>query len=56
MGIDCRYCPLHKKDAFVTMTREELEFMQKFKVGTIFNFLCYLNYSLPHGKLDSFRI
>jgi len=35
MGIDCRYCPLHKKDAFVTMTREELEFMQKFKVGEL---------------------
>lgn len=35
MGIDCRYCPLHKKDAFVTMTREELEFMKKFKVGEL---------------------
>ena len=35
MGIDCRYCPLHKKDAFVTMTKEELEFMQKFKVGEL---------------------
>lgn len=35
MSTQCRYCPLHKKDAFVTMTRDELEFMQKFKVGEL---------------------
>ncbi len=35
MSTECRYCPLHKKEAFVTMTKEELEFMQKFKVGEL---------------------
>ena len=35
MTTQCRYCPLHKKEAFVTMTREELEFMQKFKAGEL---------------------
>jgi CRP-like cAMP-binding protein len=35
MSIECLYCPLNKKDAFVTMTKEELETMQKFKVGEL---------------------
>ena len=35
MSTECRYCPLHKKEAFVTLSREELEFMQKFKVGEL---------------------
>lgn len=35
MSTECRYCPLNRKDAFVTMTKEELEFMQKFKVGEL---------------------
>ena len=35
MSTECRYCPLHRKDAFVTLSKEELEFMQKFKVGEL---------------------
>lgn len=35
MTTQCRYCPLHRKDAFVTMSKSELEFMQKFKVGEL---------------------
>lgn len=35
MSTECRYCPLHKKDAFFTMSKDELEFMQKFKVGEL---------------------
>ena len=35
MSTQCRYCPLHKKEAFVTLSKEELEFMQKFKVGEL---------------------
>ncbi len=35
MSTECRYCPLNKKDAFITMTKEELETMQKFKVGEL---------------------
>lgn len=35
MSTQCRHCPLNKKDAFVTLTKEELESMQKFKVGEL---------------------
>ena len=35
MPTQCRYCPLHRKDAFITMSREELEFMQRFKAGEL---------------------
>lgn len=35
MSTQCRYCPLHKKEAFITLSREELEFMQEFKVGEL---------------------
>lgn len=35
MTTQCRYCPLHRKEAFQTMSRDELEFMQKFKVGEL---------------------
>jgi CRP-like cAMP-binding protein len=35
MSTECRYCPLNKKDAFVTLTKEDLENMQKFKVGEL---------------------
>ena len=31
----CRYCPLHRKDAFIQLTKEEIEFMQKFKSGEL---------------------
>lgn len=35
MTTQCRYCPLHRKRAFLNMSREELEFMQKFKTGEL---------------------
>ena len=35
MTTQCQNCPLHRKDLFVTMSREELDFMQKFKVGEL---------------------
>lgn len=35
MTTQCRYCPLHRKNAFVDLTREELSFMQKFKAGEL---------------------
>ena len=25
MSTECRYCPLHKKEAFVTLSREEIQ-------------------------------
>ncbi|QUJ75959.1 Crp/Fnr family transcriptional regulator [Sulfitobacter albidus] len=31
----CKYCPLNQKDAFQTLKKEELEYMQKFKVGEL---------------------
>ncbi len=35
MTTQCQNCPLHRKDLFVTMSREELDYMQKFKVGEL---------------------
>lgn len=35
MTTQCKYCPLRRKDAFVQLTREEVEFMQKFKTGEL---------------------
>ncbi|KIN65826.1 Nitrogen fixation regulatory protein fixK [Sulfitobacter noctilucae] len=35
MTTQCENCPLHRKDLFKTMSREELEYMQKFKVGEL---------------------
>lgn len=35
MTTKCRNCPLHRKSLFKTMTQEELDFMQKFKVGEL---------------------
>jgi CRP-like cAMP-binding protein len=35
MPVACKNCPLHKKDLFKTMSRDELEFMEKFKVGEL---------------------
>ncbi|NNE53478.1 MAG: Crp/Fnr family transcriptional regulator [Sulfitobacter sp.] len=35
MTTKCVNCPLHRKDLFKTMTREELGYMQKFKVGEL---------------------
>ncbi len=35
MTTQCQHCPLHRKNLFKTMSREELEFMQKFKVGEL---------------------
>ncbi|SFE11999.1 cAMP-binding domain of CRP or a regulatory subunit of cAMP-dependent protein kinases [Sulfitobacter brevis] len=35
MTTQCRYCPLLRKDAFVRMSKEEIEFMQKFKAGEL---------------------
>ncbi|MEP3442350.1 MAG: Crp/Fnr family transcriptional regulator [Sulfitobacter sp.] len=33
MSTQCKYCPLNRKDAFVDLTRSEIDFMQKFKVA-----------------------
>lgn len=35
MTTKCRNCPLHRKNLFKTMSPEELEYMQKFKVGEL---------------------
>ena len=35
MATKCEHCPLHRKELFVSMSREELEFMQRFKVGEL---------------------
>ncbi len=35
MTTQCRYCPLLRKEAFIRLTKEELEFMQKFKAGEL---------------------
>jgi len=35
MGIDCRYCRFHKKTPLSRLTREELEFMKKFRLAAI---------------------
>jgi len=35
MTTQCRYCPLQRKDAFHRMSKEELEFMQRFKAGEL---------------------
>lgn len=35
MTTQCQNCPLHRKDLFKTMSREELEFMDRFKVGEL---------------------
>ena len=35
MTTKCRYCPLHRKSAFITMEPSELEFMQRFKAGEL---------------------
>ena len=33
MATQCRYCPLQRKDLFVRMSKDDLDFMQKFKAG-----------------------
>lgn len=35
MRVDCAACPLRKKDHFTPMTRDEVLFMQDFKVGEL---------------------
>lgn len=35
MTTQCRYCPLHRKDAFIRMSKEELGFMERFKAGEL---------------------
>ena len=35
MRVDCTACPLRKKDHFAPMTREEVLFMQDFKIGEL---------------------
>ena len=35
MATKCRYCPLQRKDLFVRMSKDDLEFMQKFKAGEL---------------------
>ena len=35
MATQCRYCPLQRKDLFVRMSKDDLEFMQKFKAGEL---------------------
>ncbi len=35
MATQCKYCPLNRKDAFIDLSPEEVEFMQKFKVGEL---------------------
>ncbi len=35
MTTQCKYCPLNRKDAFIRLSPEEIEFMQKFKVGEL---------------------
>lgn len=35
MATKCQHCPLHRKNAFKTMSKDELTFMQKFKVGEL---------------------
>jgi CRP-like cAMP-binding protein len=35
MTTQCRYCPLQRKDIFIRMSKEELEFMHKFKSGEL---------------------
>lgn len=35
MTTKCVNCPLHRKELFKKMSREELEFMQRFKVGEL---------------------
>ncbi|MGJ5617793.1 Crp/Fnr family transcriptional regulator [Sulfitobacter sp. MF3-043] len=35
MATKCRYCPLQRKELFVRMSKDDLEFMQKFKAGEL---------------------
>lgn len=35
MTTQCKYCPLNRKDAFVRLSAEEVETMQRFKVGEL---------------------
>ena len=35
MTTQCRYCPLQRKDAFQTLSKEDLEYMQRFKSGEL---------------------
>lgn len=35
MTTPCRYCPLNRKSAFLNLSGDEVEFMQKFKVGEL---------------------
>ena len=35
MATQCRYCPLQRKDLFVRMSKDDLDFMQKFKAGEL---------------------
>ncbi|KZY00005.1 MULTISPECIES: Crp/Fnr family transcriptional regulator [unclassified Sulfitobacter] len=35
MTTQCRYCPLRRKRAFLNLSREEIEFMQRFKTGEL---------------------
>lgn len=35
MATQCRYCPLQRKDLFVRMSKDDLEFMQRFKAGEL---------------------
>lgn len=35
MTTQCKYCPLQRKDAFVHLTKDEVEYMQRFKTGEL---------------------
>ncbi|MBD3665116.1 Crp/Fnr family transcriptional regulator [Sulfitobacter aestuariivivens] len=35
MTTQCRYCPLQRRSAFISMSAEELEYMQRFKAGEL---------------------
>ena len=35
MTTQCRYCPLRRKDAFLPMSKDEVNFMEKFKSGEL---------------------
>ncbi|MFD2741519.1 Crp/Fnr family transcriptional regulator [Sulfitobacter aestuarii] len=35
MTMECRYCPLRRKDAFSPLSQDEIAFMQKFKAGEL---------------------
>lgn len=35
MSTLCKYCPLNRKKAFLSLSTEDLEFMQKFKTGEL---------------------